>query len=275
MLDGLGIVDTKKIISAIHETYGLDLSDYTLSILKRRISHTMTFYNIAIVDEFVNQIKKNNIEWEDLMDHLMIDNTEIFRDPSLWRELREKYIPEISRSQGTKIWIAGESSGDELYSLMIVLKELGLSNHIRVVVSCPSKTRLAKIKTGYGYEMKKMEIGEANYTRLSGKYEFKNYFDIIGNMAIMNEDLTKDVEFDNLNISQAQVNKSYRMIIFRNMMIQYNLPLYEKVTRKLIDNLVVGGYLILGNLESLEHTELGRKMQLVNEVEKIYRKRVD
>ncbi|MFA6401409.1 MAG: CheR family methyltransferase [Salinivirgaceae bacterium] len=275
MIDNLGIVDTKKIIAAIQESYGLDLSDYTLSILKRRFAHVMDYYNIGLVDEFVNQIKRNNIEYEDFLDQIMIDITEIFRDPSLWRELREKYLPEIAHSAGSKIWLAGESSGDELFSLMVVLSELGISKNIRITASCPSKNRLNRIKKGYGYDLKKMEIGEANYTRLSGKFEFNKFYKMDGSFALMNPELLDNVEFDTTNISQEKVNKSYRMILFRNMMIQYNLPLYEKVARKLIDNLVVGGYLILGNMESLEYSEIGKKMQLVNEAEKIYRKRID
>ena len=275
MIDNLGIVETKKMIAAIQETYSLDLSDYTLSILKRRLSHVLDFYNITLVDDFVNQVKRNNIDFQDLLDQLMIDSTELFRDPSLWRELKEKYLPEISRNAGSKIWMAGESSGDELFSLMVVFSELGFDTQIRVVASCPSKLRLARIKEGYGYDMKKMEIGEANYTRLSGKFEFNQFYKLDGNKAFMNPELVKEVEFDLTNISQESVSKSYRMIIFRNMLIQYNLPLYEKVIKKLIDNLIVGGYLVLGNMETLEHSEVGKKMQLVNHEEKIYRKRVD
>jgi chemotaxis protein methyltransferase CheR len=275
MVDNLGIVDTKKIISAIQEAYGLDLSDYTLSILKRRFAHVLNFYNIGLVDEFVNQVKHNNINYDDLLDQLMIDTTEIFRDPSLWRELREKYLPEIAKSSGSRIWMAGESSGDELYSLMVVMSEMGLTKNIRVVASCPSKNRLERIKIGYGYDLKKLEISEANYTRLSGKFEFSQFYKMDGNLAMMEQKLIEDVEFDTTNISQEKVNKSYRLILFRNMLLQYNLPLYEKVARKLIDNLVVGGYLILGNMESLEYSEVGKKMQLVNEAEKIYRKRID
>ncbi len=275
MIDNLGIVDTKKIIAALSEAYGLDLSDYNLTTLRRRFIHLLSYYNINLVDEFVSQIKRNNINFEELLDQIVIDNTELFRDPSFWRELKEKYLPEISRSPGSKIWMATESSGEELYSLMVTMSELGISKNLRVLTSCPSKIRKEKIKAGGLYDLKKMEIGEANYTRISGKFEFSNYYKIDNNRAVMDTSLLTDVEFDNVNISQELVKKSYRMILFRNMMIQYNLPLYEKVTRKLIDNLTVGGYLVLGNMESLEFSEVGKKMQLVNAAEKIYRKRID
>lgn len=275
MITNLGIVDTKKMISAINESFGLNLMDYSLTILRRRFVAAMSYFNINMADDFIEQIKRNNIAYEEILDVLMIDSTELFRDPSLWRILKEKHLPEISHTTASKIWLAGVSSGDELFSLMVVLRESELADKIRVVASCPSKNRIERIKEGGGYDLKKLELGEANYTRLSGKFEFSNYYQLKGNKAFLNPDLLKGVEFNTTNISQKTSSKSYRMIIFRNVLIQYNLPLYEKVIRKLVDNLTVGGYLILGNKETLEHSEAGKKMQLINEVEKIYQKRID
>lgn len=275
MIDNLGIVDTKKIIAAVKDAFALDLYDYNLTTLRRRLIHLMRFYNESVVDNFVENIKNNNIDKEEFFDELTIDSTELFRDPSFWRELREKYLPEVAASPGSKIWLAGVSSGEELFTLQIVLKECNLFDKVRVVVSCPSERRIERIKNGGIFEMKKIEIGEANYVRFTGENNFSDYFTVEGTNAIMNTDLLQGVDFNNYNISQETLTKSYRMVIFRNNLIQYNLPLYEKVIRKLSTNLTVGGYLMLGNKESLEHSEVGKKMACINEDEKIYKKRVD
>lgn len=275
MIENLGIVDTKKIIAVVKDSFGLDLQDYNLTTLRRRFIHIMRFYNESIVDNFVTNIKDNNIDKEEFMDQLIIDSTELFRDPSFWRELREKYLPEISAAPGSKVWLAGISSGEELFTLLILMKEANLLNKIRVVVSCPSKKRIESIKNGGLFDMKKIEIGEANYVRFSGENNFSDYYTQQGNNAIMNTELLNGVEFNTLNVSQETTTKSYRIIIFRNILIQYNLPLYEKVIRKLINSITIGGYLMLGNKETLEHSEVGKKMQPTNEDEKIYRKRVD
>jgi len=275
MINNLGIVDTKKIILAIKENYGVDFIDYTLTTLKNRFNKVLSFYNINTVEEFIEQINLNNINIDELYDQMMIDTTEMFRDPSLWRELREKYLPEMSKFVGSKIWMAGVSSGEELYSLMIMLRELELENPIKAVASCPSVKRIERIKKGNICDVKKMEIGEANYTRLSGKYSLSRYYKVNVNKVEMDTTLIDGVEINNINISQETPNKLYRLIIFRNVLIRYNLPLYEKTIRKLVDSLVVGGYLIIGNKETLEYSETGKKMQLVNKAEKIYRKRVD
>ncbi len=275
MRGSLGIVDTKKIIAAIQKMYGLNLIDYTLTTLKNRFNKLLSHFNFDLVDDFIAEIEKNNINYQELLEQLMIESTELFRDPSLWRELKEYYLPEISKSAGSKIWMAGISSGEELYSLMVILRELNFESKIRIVASCPSDRFIENIKKGGFYDLKKIEVGEANYTRLSGKFEFSNYYNINSNLAEMDTGLIDDVDFNNINISQESHNKVYRLIIFRNILIQYNLPLYEKVISKLIDSLTIGGYLILGNMETLEHSEVGKKMQLINKAEKIYRKRVD
>lgn len=275
MIDSIGIVETKKIIAAIQQAYNIDMSDYALTTLKRRFVHLLNYYSFNFPDDFCQAITNNNINSDELIDQLLIDATELFRDPSLWRELREQYLPEICKTPGSKIWMPVVTSGEELYSLMIVLKESGLFDSVRVVASCLSQKRVERIKAGGFYDLKKIEIGEANYTRFSGKFQFDSYFQVIDNKAIMDTSLIKNVEFDNFNIVQDNPSKTYRMLLFRNIMIQYNLPLYEKVTRKLINSLTIGGYLLLGNMETLEHSEVGKKMQLINEVEKIYRKRID
>jgi len=275
MTGTLGIVDTKKMIAAIKDAYGLDLIDYTLTTLKNRFVSILSHFNLSTVDDLVEQLKRNNLNKEALLDLVMVDATELFRDPSLWRELREVYLPEVSKSAGSKIWMASTTSGEELYSLMILMNELNLKNTVRVVASCPSQNRVQRIKDGGSYDLKKIEIGEANYTRLSGKFEFKQFYSIVDNKAQLDTSLLNGVEFNNFNITQETPNKSYRLIIFRNVLIQYNLPLYERVLRKLIDSLTIGGYLVIGNKETLDHSEVGKKMQLVNEAEKIYRKRID
>lgn len=275
MAENIGIVDTKKIISAIHESFGLDLKDYNLTTLRRRFSYLLSHFNAPIVDNFILDIRNNNINKDELIDRLMIDSTELFRDPSFWRELRETYLPEITSTVGSKIWLAGVSSGEEVYSLMILLREAGLRDKLRVEVSCPSVRRIERIKNGGLYDIKKMEVGDANYVRFSGEGDLKKYYTQEGTKVIMDKTLLDGVDFNTMNVSQENPTKGFRIIIFRNILIQYNLPLYEKVVRKLTQNLTVGGHLMLGNKETLEHSEVGKRMQLVNDAEKIYRKRFD
>ncbi len=274
MIANLGIVDTKKIIAAIQQSFGVDMADYTLTTLRRRLVEVLQKLNISSVDDFVTQLENNNVRYDDFSDLMMIDTTEIFRDPSAWREIREKLIPDIVKTPGSRIWLPAVSSGEELFSLMIVLHEMGVAKDVRVVASCASTKRIDRIKRGGGYLMKKIEVGEANYTRLSGKFEFNKYYNVEDKLAYLDPSLIENVEFNNFNISQEKAEHTYRLIICRNILIQYNLPLSEKVLSKLIDNLTVAGHLVIGNKETLEHSEVGKRMQIVDESEKIYKRRV-
>ena len=157
MTGSLGIVDTKKMIAAINENYGLNLIDYTLTTLKYRFEKVLKHFSIGHVDNFIEQVKLNNFNYEEMLDVLMIDSTELFRDPSLWRELKEVYLPEICKSVSSKIWMAGISSGEEIYSLMVLLHELSIKSGVRVEASCPSKLRVDRIMEGGLFDMKKME----------------------------------------------------------------------------------------------------------------------
>lgn len=275
MVDNIGIVDTRNIISAITDTYGIDMSDYTFTILKRRLIHTINAFGCHSVDDFIDKMKKGDIPSDDFLYEMALEATELFRDPSFWRELRDKYIPEICRTPDCKIWMPGVTSGDELYTMGIALSEANLQSKASIDVFCPSQRHVDMIKKGVGYDPKKIEISEANYTRYAGKTQFASYYKLDDSKAVMNLNLLNNVTLEKKNILECEESKKYKLVIFRNTLLQFNIPLYDKVIRKLVDSLVVGGYLAIGNMETLEYSEAGKKLQLINANEKIYKKRID
>lgn len=275
MVDNIGIVDTRNIISAITDTYGIDMSDYTFTIFKRRLIHTINTFGCHSADDFIDKMKKGYIPADDFLYEMALEATELFRDPSFWRELRDKYLPEICRTPDCKIWMPGVTSGDELYTMGIVLSEANLQNKASINVYCPSQRHIDLIKNGVGYDPKKIEISEANYTRYVGKSQFASYYKLVDNKSVMNLNLLNNVTIEKDNILNSSESKKYKMVIYRNTLLQFNIPLYEKIIRKLVDSLVVGGYLIIGNMETLEYSETGKKLQIVNANEKIYKKRID
>jgi len=275
MVDNIGIVDTRNIISAVAEKFGVDLSDYASTILRRRLVHTINAFACHSADDFIEKIRKNAIENDAFLYEMAVETTEIFRDPSLWRELRDKYLPEICRTSDCQIWMPGITTGDELYTLEIVLAESGLQNRVKVIAGCPSNKHIDNINSGGLYDPKKIEISEANYTRYVGKSQFSSYYTTVDNRAKMKKELLANATIYQKDILKTDANKQYKMIIYRNTLLQFNIPLYERVIRKLIDSLAIGGYLIIGNMETLEYSEVGKKMQVVNDTEKIYKKRID
>lgn len=275
MVENIGIVDTRNIINAINETYGIDMADYTFTILKRRLLHTINVFACHSADDFIDKIKKGVIPADDFRFAMAIDATELFRDPSLWRELRDKYLPEICRTPNCNIWMPGETSGDEMYTLNIVISEAGLQGKAHIDAGFPSERHIKLINNGAGYDPKKIEISEANYTRYAGKTQFASYYTLTDNRASMKQSLLSNTTIEAQNILGSEAKQKYKMVIYRNTLLQFNIPLYEKVIRKLVDGLAIGGYLIIGNMETLEYSETGKKLQVVNAIEKIYKKRID
>ena len=276
MVDNIGIVDTRNIISAVTDTYGIDMSDYTFTILKRRLVNAINTLGSHSAEDFTDKIRRKAISLDDFMYVMALEVTEFFRDPSLWRELRDRYIPEICRTGDSRILMPGATSGDELFSLAIIIAEAGLQGRTKIDAYCPSDKHVELIKHGGSYDQKKIEVSEANYTRYAGKTQFTSYYTLNDNRASMKPSLLNDValerQYDILGINPG---RKYKMIVYRNKLLQFNIPLYEKVIRKLVENLEVGGYLIIGNMETLEYSETSKKLQVVNANEKIYKKRVD
>ena len=276
MVDNIGIVDTRNIISAVTDTYGIDMSDYTFTILKRRLIHAINTFGSHSADDFAEKIRKKAITADDFLYTVSLEVTEFFRDPSLWRELRDKYISEISRATDSQIWMPCVTSGDELFSLAIIIAEAGLQGKIKIDANCPSNKHIELIKKGGNYDQKKIEVSEANYTRYVGKTQFASYYTLNDNKAVMKPQLLDSVTLEKRDdILNCPIARKYKMIIYRNKLLQFNIPLYDKVIRKLVDSLEIGGYLVIGNMETLEYSEASKKLQIVNANEKIYKKRVD
>ena len=276
MVDNIGIVDTRNIISAVTDTYGIDMSDYTFTILKRRLIHAINTFGSHSADDFADKIRKKAITADDFLYTVSLEVTEFFRDPSLWRELRDKYISEISRATDSQIWMPCVTSGDELFSLAIIIAEAGLQGKIKIDANCPSNKHIELIKKGGNYDQKKIEVSEANYTRYVGKTQFASYYTLNDNKAVMKPQLLDSVTLEKQDdILNCPIARKYKMIIYRNKLLQFNIPLYDKVIRKLVDSLEIGGYLVIGNMETLEYSEASKKLQIVNANEKIYKKRVD
>ncbi|NOZ47950.1 MAG: hypothetical protein GXO79_14405 [Chlorobi bacterium] len=273
MIQELGIIDTKKIISAIQEYHNFDFSNYSLTTFKRRILKVVNQLGFLNIADFISNL--NDIQlFEKIINEITIDTTEMFRDPPVWRELRDKYLPELYKNRDFKIWFPEISSGDEIFSLAIVLKEIGLLNNTKILVTGLSNKKINLIKNGGVFDIKKMEISEANYKRYSGKFQLSNYYKLQNNKIIFNSDLIKGIVFKQQNLINDKSPGNFRMIIYRNKLLYFNISLQDKVVTKILNSLMPGGLLFIGNKETLESTSVYNKFSELNPLEKIYKKRV-
>lgn len=271
----IGIVDTRSILKLVLEKSGWDFGEYSITFLKRRLEYYLDMQGFQNAETL-----KRKLEFDKgFLDSFLVDfipsTTEMFRDPSLWRCLKESILPEIKNSTTPpKIWVASFDSGEELYTLAIALKELNLLGKVKIFASEYSAEVTKRIKEGV-IDAKKMEINEANYQRFQGKTTFESYFKTSkeGVLHVVSE-LVKDVTFVSQNASFTNVVSGCRLILFRNQLIYMNISLEEKVVIRMRDSLIAGGFLVVGIKENLEHLSAGSGFININSTEKIYKRKI-
>jgi chemotaxis protein methyltransferase CheR len=269
----IGIVDTKKVVQAIFDNYGFDLKDYALTSLKRRIEHAISFFGLSDAESLIGRLQEDKDFFSAFIKELAVETTELFRDPSVWRMLRDSVIPELIRSSGSaKFLVPMISSGEELYSLSILIRESGFEKDCQVFATAFSENIIEQIKKGE-FNPKKIENSDSNYQKFSGKFEFQKYYSLSNTSAFWDKSLVENVQFSIQNTSFDNLTKSLRLVIFRNKMIYFNQLLADKAVMAIHQSLLPGGYLVTGTKESIGTGMVGSNFQLIDKNEKIYRRK--
>jgi chemotaxis protein methyltransferase CheR len=269
----IGIVETRNVIKTILDNYGYDFRDYALTSFKRRLEQVITNNGFKDADGLIDRLTNSKEYFDIFLCDITPETTEMFRDPSLWRTIRDEIINDITKgSTRTKLWIASFDSGEELFSLAILLKEAGLLSDVQLYASIISEKTINKIKSGR-IDARELEVNDANYVRFNGKRNFSDYYKIENGQAIFDTSLIQGVNFIKLNTVYDNVPGGIKLALFRNQMIYYNQILQDKVLNQLSNSVVPGGYMVLGVKETLENTGMNNRFSLFNDPEKIYKKK--
>lgn len=270
----IGIVETRNIIKTILEKYNYDFSDYSLTSFKRRLEKIMDQQNLKNVDQLITKLRDNNSYFEQFLDELATPSTEMFRDPSLWRILRDELLPSLIRDSGSnlKIWLPNSVSGDELFSLLIILYELNQLDKVQIYVSSLSARSIDTIRSGLMLAGK-IDLSTDNYIRANGIDVFPKYYKTENNTIYRDTSLIKNVIFSRQNMSLDPPVQGIKLVLFRNKMIYYNQTLQSKVLRQLFSFLVPNGFLIVGTKESINTFYGNNEFSLINSSESIYKRK--
>jgi chemotaxis protein methyltransferase CheR len=196
----------------------------------------------------------------------------MFRDPSFWRIMREEILPAIMLNHKQfKIWHAGCSSGEEVLSMSIMLKEMGVLQNVTMIATDLDTNILEKAKTGI-YPIKNMELNEKNYIRFQGTGAFKDYYQEENGMAVFDKELLMNVSFRRHDLVVGEIFNKFDLILCRNVMIYFNQTLQNEVLKKFHESLFKYGYLAIGSKESLIWCDYANRFIVVNNEEKIYKK---
>jgi len=266
--------EIQLILMTLKEHSKYDLMDYSEKSIQRRIEKIMDDFQVD-VPEMVKRIKSDDIFPDKLVEAISVNTTEFFRDPEIWHQLRYDIYPQLKDLPQINIWHAGCSTGQEVYSNLILLNELGLLDKANVFATDINEKVVEKAKTGvfryrFNYEQKEnfdKVINEhpLNY-EIRRDIPFNKYFDINEKRDIL---AIKPFLKDKAMFRQHDLvngDKSFRMkfhlIICRNVLIYFNFPLQKKIIRMFYDNMENKGFIVLGHHESiLEPAEFNLKKQ--------------
>jgi len=269
----IGIVDTRNILKAIKETYDLDFRNHALTFFKRRMEYILDRYTLRNAEALIKKIQHDKEFFELFLKEVCIETTELFRDPSLWRYLMDKFFPSMLKGPGTyKIWFPEVASGEELYSVAIMLNEMGFLNKVQFVVGSISQMRLDELKQGR-LDAKKMEVNHANFKRIFSEAELDRYYTLEKEKGYIHGDLLKNVEYILQNTYYEVHPRNVKLIMWRNQMLYFNQLLQERLLKSFCHAMVPGGHLIVGMNEKIDYWNSGKDYILVGDNENIYKKR--
>ena len=264
-------IEIDILLDAIYRKYGHDFRDYARASISRRVLNKFSMSGLKTISEMQNKLLNNRGFFDRLLDDLTVNVTEMFRDPSFFRVFREVILPDLKKQSVIKIWHAGCSSGEEVYSVAILLKEEGFSDkNVMIYATDADELVLRKAKNGV-FPIDKMKDFTRNYINAGGVASFADYYTAKYDYAIIDNSLKKNIVFSEHNLATDNVFGEMDLILCRNVLIYFNKELQDRVFGLFKDSLHPGGLLCLGSKETVRFSTYSDDFENVVEDEKIYR----
>lgn len=266
-------IEIDLFLEAIYQKYGYDFRNYGKAHIKRRILHRLQLSKIPSVSEMQYKVLYEEAFFNLILKDFSINVTEMFRDPSFYKNIREEIIPILKTYPFIKIWHAGCSSGEEVYSMAILLMEEGLYDRTQIYATDFNHQILRKAKEGI-YPINKIKEFTANYQKSGGTKSFSDYYMAKYESVIFNSELKKNIVFADHNLVTDKAFAEVHMIVCRNVLIYFNKDLQNKVLKLFTSSILPGGYLCLGTKETIRFSDCNIYYRTVIESEKIFKKKL-
>jgi chemotaxis protein methyltransferase CheR len=264
-------LEIELLLEAVYRRYGFDFRQYAQASLKRRLWRRLLAEGLGSISELQARLLHDPSCMERLLLDLSINVTSMFRDPSFYVAFRDKIVPLLHTYPFTRIWCAGCSTGEEVYSLAILLTEEGLYDRTRIYATDINEAVLATARDGV-FPLSKMQQYTQQYIRAGGTREFSDYYVAAYDAAQFSRSLTENVVFAQHNLAMDRSFNQFNVIVCRNVMIYFDKTLQNRVHALFYESLDTFGVLCLGHKESLSFTPFAGKYEELDEVERIYRK---
>ncbi|WP_306121136.1 protein-glutamate O-methyltransferase CheR [Roseovarius sp. MMSF_3359] len=266
-------IETTLLLQGIQQTYGYDFREYARASVIRRLRKFMRDHDLPTVSALQNRVLHDSAAMSKLVDTLSVNVTSMFRDAEFYQALRKHAIPRLQTYPYLRLWVAGCSTGEEAYSLAILLHEEGLLEKSRIYATDFSDKNVQRAKSGI-VALKSMKTNTQNYIRAGGHRDFSEYYSAKYGQVIFKKFLSEKISFAQHNLVTDQSFNEFHVILCRNVMIYFNKKLQEHVMHLFNDSIAPLGFLGLGVKEAIfptsfrklysEHGDGTRLFQLVN-----------
>jgi chemotaxis protein methyltransferase CheR len=267
----LEALELRLLLEAIHQHHGYDFRGYARTSLKRRIWRRINEEGLETISGLQERVLHDDEVMERLLIDFSINVTSMFRDPTFFVAMREKVIPILRTYPFVRIWNAGCSTGEETYSLAILLREEGLAGRARIYATDINDVVLRQAKDGV-FPLERMKDYTRDYIRAGGTASFSDYYKAYGEVVRFDPALAEDVVFAQHNLVSDGSFNEFNLIVCRNVMIYFDRALQDKVHSLFYESLVRFGILALGHKESIRFTGHAEDYAELDSHEKLYRR---
>jgi chemotaxis protein methyltransferase CheR len=264
-------IELSLLLEGVFRQYGFDFREYAPASLRRRVWRRVYSEGLETISALLEKLLHDPACMERLLLDLSINVTAMFRDPSFYVAFREKVVPALRTYPFTRIWIAGCSTGEEVYSLSILLHEEGIYERTRIYATDINEAVLERARSGV-FPLDKMREYTQNYIKAGGKRAFSEYYLAKYDGAQFQRSLIENVVFAQHNLVSDHSFNEFNVIICRNVMIYFDRTLQDRVHRLFFESLATFGVLGLGHKESIRFSPHEDGFEELDPNEKLYRR---
>ncbi|MFT3824817.1 MAG: protein-glutamate O-methyltransferase CheR [Chitinophagaceae bacterium] len=260
----------EMLLGDVLEKYGYDFTDYARASLKRRLNRLFVLDRFVSFGEFRYRLLSDAEYFKRFVEEITVNVTEMFRDPAFYKALREQVLPVLSTRPFIRIWHAGCSTGEEVYSMAILLQEAGVLHKSLIYATDLNPGVLDKLRSGI-FPLANMKLYSENYIASGGKSDFSKYYTAKYDYAKFDDSLKSRMIVSTHNLVSDSSFNEFQLICCRNVLIYFNKTLQDKALELFDASLEMLGYLALGAKEQLKFSAIARKYR-PEAKERIWRK---
>ena len=264
-------LEVELLLTGLAELYGYDFRNYARASLIRRIRRAVQLEGVPTVSALQTKLLHDETAAMRFVASLSVHTTSMFRDPDVYQALRAEIVPRLRTYPFVRIWHAGCSSGEEVYSLAILLEELGVYDRCRIYATDLSDGVLERARQGI-VPLRSMQAHTRTYLDAGGTRDFSSYYVTDQHNAVFRQSLRRHIVFSQHNLVSDSVFNEFHLVVCRNVLLYFDDTLRDRVHEMFHDSLVSLGVLVLGKKECLSFTRFAERYRELGEGLRIYRR---